>query len=894
MEQNPLVTDAVRRVWCSPEQDYHAIFKLNRLTARIGARRHWSILMLDVVLPDTTGVFHLFSFGHVAPETIALFPANISLPDHWVWTSLQEMGCQYNVLFDVYFDNGVRSPLSECFITISDEKALILAVRSNPKIGTDPISGIKTTDISIGDVFLRIYKNAYFSSSQAKPSDGVFHYQCTPTSVDELTNFQDIYRSRLQLGGHVTCWRNGYLVNFISLTTCAVGDVLEFTHDTSVKEVVDFPIIGLPTFVSDTTTRARYLLHRPKKQNQADDVIDFHDDVDIFIWSDDRKFLSNGNVDMSKAYRQQGIYLHKNAPKTLEMVTHRDHSIPVSVVSLFLGMHQNGVLPQPSGVGLNKIYIRLLVRHSGYRRELVDDANRIKELYRLPDPTIVDAMIGVNALVPTWVARNLESSHYISLMGWPMSRELTTDHVAKAYGYDTVVNLLAKAVERVTIDNGDLVCTPSVVFTQDATAFEYDQNGFLIGWHYHPSGSKYFCRSAQSKYVEFVRGEVSDESSCYYGDSLPNIDTRYDWRFYAKAKLLNPQNAVWEDVTGRSNFYHIDQTTGRLTWLVLATHDVFVRSNQRTALIVREFDLENGLMGFLAETKVTIPGGKETRVSAAPFGEVDIWINGRAATPGIDVIIHWPRIAVVNSSYLNAQGPQKIIVRMAGMCTAQGGAKDEVESGFVLGGALSVDRAYDLRSGRASRYFLDGGIRLVDELVFAEDFPQWSTQSQINGKPYMVKDHLVEVKDYTGVASYELHAAARETDRRVSEYLTARGFGGELPERINVMPRYHRVHSPFISAIVAALKSGSLAPDFLSGQYSNEQVRVALAQHLYLLDYDPISDVNEPNREFVLIEPHCWQTSIALKLEHYLFIQRVIAMYAGNKVLFANHFTLSN
>ncbi len=892
MSASTLVNDAINRVWCSPDQDYHAIFNLHRLTSKVGARRLWSMMMLDVVLPTPADSYHLFSLGHVAPETIALFPADSLFPDHWVWTSLIEVGNSNNVMLDVYFDNGVRIALSDCFITISDEQALILAVKNNSKTGVDPISGQKKKSVGQDDLYLRIYKNAFFSTQYATSEDGVYHSACTPKTTDELLDFQTQFELDLKKKGHVTCWRNGFMVNFISLTTCVVGDVLEYVRDTSVKEVFDFPIVGMPTFVSGLTGGGRYLLHRPKTLDSID-TIDFHDDVDLHLWYDDRALLENGELDTRKSYRQQGVYLHKNAPKTLAMVTHRDHSIPVSVVSSFLNEHREGVLPQPDRVGFSKTYLRMVVRESGYRRTLIDDSNRIKELYRLPDPTIVEAMVGLNALVPTWVAKNLESSEYIQLMSWPMHKELKDVLVAKAYGYDTVVNLLARVVEKTHLDSGQLVCKPGPVFQKNSTAFEHNADGFLTSYHHHHEGDHYVCSERETKYVEFVKGNVSEQSSCYYGDVALTITNKNDWRFYTRAKSLNPQNAVWEDVTELPGYHHIDKVTGKLTWLVLKTHDVMARSNERCAVFERTFDLSDGLMGFTIDTLVTTPQGLTRQTSAVPFGEVDIWINGRAASLGLDVIVNWPRVCVVNLSYLIPDRAQKILVRVSGLCTPKNEFRDLVEHGYVLGGSLSVDRAYDLRSGRASRYYVNGGIRLADELVFAEDFPVWATKDSLNGKPYFIKDQIIDVFEHTGVRGYELHAIARETDTRVSNYLTVRGFGGDnADDKTNVIQSLHRLYSPFIAAIVADLKNGTLAPSFLSGQYSNEDIRQSLSLHEYLLEFDPISDNNTPSKEFTIIEPHCWARPVALTLNQYLYIQRIVAIYAGDKVRFNNHFVL--
>jgi hypothetical protein len=892
MSFDPLVKDAVDRVWCAPQQDHQAIYRVNRFTSRNGARRHWSMSMVDVDLPDTTNIYHIFSFGQWAPELIALFPAETPFPTEQVWTTLEESANQNNTRVDVYFANGVRVPLSICYFSITDERALVMVIKHDAKIGVFEANAPSSVAMGVDYVYVRIYKNAYFTSEHRTGNQVTMNRSANCKTNTELAAFQDIYNTYKSKPGALLAFRNGYLVKDISLVTCSAGDWVEFVYDDSAYEVTDLPIVGMPTFVSELDSCEKFLVHRPK--GAQPDGIDYHDDVDFYLYDDDRTYTVDGAVNTSVAYKQPGIYLHKNTPRAVRMLTHRDYAIPVSMVSAFLSTHKNTALPSRKDFGLANIRLKVVVRRSGYSRALVDDANRIRELYKLPDHRLIDAMVGTTALVPTWVATALEKSAYCGLMGHDMNTPLTKEVVTGAYGYNSVATLLAEPVVKTYFDNAQLVAPTPLAYQKDSTGYEYDANGVLIGWYYHDNGIFYNCRNSNAAYVEYTRGKASTFANEFYNTTPLQIDTDLEWGFYITPKGGNPQTSSWTCVTSDATRYHLDTVSKTVTWLCSATHHVMARSNAWATVYTKTFDLVNGLMVFNFSLDRLSDGVVLNEVTPIPFGEVDVWLNGHYCIPDLDMQIRWPSVCITNKTYINTNGSQQVTVRMKGLCTAEFGFTDANEFGFVLNNRLSADGVYDLRADRAVRIYMGGGVRVKSDLTFVEDSADFTTVGGINGKPYLIKNAVIRLNDYTGLNTYDLMNASQAVDRTVSNYLTMNQFGVEMPTTYNKIPDLHRVYSPFLAAVISAVKQNLLTPSFITGSYTDPQVMEAVKAYLYLIDFDPIQDENTPDSDFVGIEPHCWASTVELNVHQYLFISRVVRIYASGKVKLADHLTVTS
>jgi hypothetical protein len=138
------------------------------------------------------------------------------------------------------------------------------------------------------------------------------------------------------------------------------------------------------------------------------------------------------------------------------MVTHRDYSIAVDPVWSLI----NGLLELRQIVNINNqgLKIKAFIREGGMKRKLVQDNNRIFEMYKLDDPRPFRAMSGLDSTVSEWQAANLEASAYAELMRVPY-KSVTMELVEEAYGYNAMSVLLGNTPQKMSLESGSPVAT---------------------------------------------------------------------------------------------------------------------------------------------------------------------------------------------------------------------------------------------------------------------------------------------------------------------------------------------------------------------------------------------------------------------------------------------------
>jgi hypothetical protein len=854
MSQDYLVDHALKNVWCVPDQDNQIIFQLARLTGYSGVSRSWKALMTSFVVPEPGVRFHLFQIGQVHPAIVDLFPRM------YTWTKLSDACMRVSVVCQLYTSTGVCFPLSQAYYMVTEERNIIVAIKELRQIGKYNTTA-STIEFGRVPVYMRVYRNAYFNSvrSNAAAQEIYIRGMVTAATADILSMQVD-YNQKVALLGDVTVYRNGYKINTLSLVTCKPGDVVEMVRDTSVYKTVRYTVSDLNTFNSSVHSVGKYLLHYPG----ADvGTIDFQDDIDCFI------------IDKNT---NEGVYYHKNNPLTLRNVTHRDYSTPVSQVRAIIEAN-------PAVLTVQNAVIQLKFRNSGFSRALIDENLRIKELYKLADTNIQSAMLGVDSTVPMWKASTLEASPYVGLMGsnyFNVSKSLVTG----AYGYNAIAKLVAEPVLKTYVFSGQVVTKQPFAYQTDCTGFEYDVNGLLLGWSYHVAGSYYNCVNPGAKYVEFIRGECKEILDDYLNVRTIIIDDRYDYRFYTCPKTSNAQAQTWTDVTNDFSKYSI--VDGVATWAVNSMSQTLVRTNKAALLYTQEFDLVDGLMEFNLYSRRLINGVNTMRVLEVPMGELDIFLNGRLLIQNLDYFVKYPAVIITNKEYIRSTGKQTVVVRFKGLCKSTLELTDANEFGFVMGGVLSVDHQYDIRDDKVIKIQVNGGIRVKEDLVFNEDAGTFSTLNALNGKPYLIKDVIVPLKDITGEDSYAIRERSRDIDTVIGNYMTAK-LGTVNPTGLSPIVNYYKVYSPFICKVMMDLKLGVLVPDFLNKQYSNAQVSDCLKEYTYLLSFDPIIADNLPDQQYVIIHPHCFSTEVNLTIQQYAFMNRVILIYAKGLTELSNY-----
>ena len=841
-----LVDHALKNVWCSPRQDLQVIFEPAMISSVRGTHTRAPHMWGNISLPTLRDQYYLYQIGQLHPRLVGLFPAR----NRWIRAS--DMMESENLIFDVYTNSGKKLARFETWVLMTQERNLLIAVKDQRQIA----------DLRTDPLYIRLYSNSYFASDRADPLFD--QIQCKGRRVvdaaDALAFQRDYHLLRDSGRGYTTFFVNGVYVDDYRPSDVRPGDIVEYVYDSTVKKVVDLLIGDCGTFDSLLDSKRKYLLHYAGEQ--AGGVgIDYRDDIDVYL------------IKKTNAGRWDGVYYHKNQNDALRMVTHRDYSI---VVPYVLGY----TVQRPNWTDVNTLTVRLMIRNSGYQRPLMNEHHRIKELYKLDESDIVSAMLGIDASVPVWHAAALENSYYPKIMD-AYSEDVDTLKVQYGYGYNAISKIVADSPLPVENSSGRQVVKLPYGLQVNSTLFEYDANGFLLGYHHHVSGAEYSVLNAGARLVEGVVGRGGFRVGTTFNQQIVTLLPNTSYRFY----MTQIQNGVvrnnqWQDVTGDPTKYSVSGNSA--TWLVdLDLFAVAVRSDRDFVLYDLNLEPNNGLLKFGVRSEAIYPGGPVEDVVHIPYGNVDVWLNGKALVEGLDFIVKWPEVVIVNKSHLVPGNVQKVTVRASSFCKSDMTMLPIKEYGFVRYGHLSRNDRFNVRDDKVTRIVVNGRVFSKNQLEFIEDEPVLPS-SVPNGSPYVIEDVVVPINGLVdNQDTYSLRERSLLVDTAVENYLTLK-----LPEPVPTVPdqiiERYAVYSPFCSTIMYDMINGVISMDNFKGFYADNAVLNRLTSYEYLLEYDPV--IRGVDTRYVNIHPHNLVTETILDIYQYKFLERVIRLYLDNKV----------
>lgn len=832
---------AAKNVWCSPEQDYQHVMRPQRISPPAGARNTLEVLWSVLPLPTSTDWYHVYQIGEISLHLLGLNEKR----SRWIKASDH---CNAEVLLiDLYTKSGLQIPRYLCYFLLTTDGNVLVAVRDTPTI----------VNLGLVDLFIRFYSNAYFNGiAGQQTTEGLYVSGKLIQTQDEQYSLQQEWRAHKLKLGHAYAYVNGYRVHDLNVTTIKLGDHVEFVWDSSIKTVVELPLSAVPSFSSILDQKQKYLL----QHDVNTDTIDYRDDVDLFLIK-----RVNENI-------YSGVYYHKNVEDAVRMVTHKDYSIPVQYVLGFVADH-------PVWEQNDELTVQIHVRKSGYRRELINEHHRIKELYKLTGVERMMAMVGTDSTVPEWRVDQLELSKYPEIMR-QVGRDIEKTTIQEAYGYNAISKLVGDTPQRVsTVDNW--IELP-IGLWNSSTVYEYDVNGLLLEHHYHSNGRYYVYRNPLCKSIEALVGKGSVQLPTQFAKNNVTLVPGINYRYYVCTISNEVPLWDWIDVTGDSDFYDI--VNGVLVWKVSA-EDYYTAIKSDDVFLTSKLNLayRDGILRFTVNVNEIRTDGIEHQSAAQiPFGTIDIWLNGRALLRGLDYIVHWPEICILNKEYLVEGQEQSITIRGTGFCNPDMTIPALPDFGFVKYGLLSKNNRFDIRDDKVIRIVVDGRVYHRDQLRFSEEDSSVLVSDVRNGTPYQISDIIVPLRDLVNVDTYSFRAASVAVDKRISDYMTLK-----LPERVetnpNPIPRQYRIYSPYSSKVMYDLINGIIRLDEFQGQYSDMKVREAVEPYKWLLAYDP-SFNEDIDLRYVAIHPHNLDTEITLDVYQYRFLLRVIRLVLNDRV----------
>lgn len=839
---------ALKNVWCAPYQDRQSIIQAARITPKGGVWNQVKVGWRWHTLPMQATRFHVFQVGQLFPALLGLFP------QQYKWVNFADNCNQMKMIVDIYLDSGVELPRFEAWYMVDADRNLFMALR-------DPRPNI---DVRIDEqnVYLRVYTNAYYQSLRADPRvDFIQVKGQRPTNTDAILAMQQDFINLQALPGQVYAFVNGFKVSAIDLITVKLGDTVEYVYDASIFKVVDFPISDLRTFDSLRDLKSKYLLHYA---GLGDNEIDYQDDIDVFLV----KPVLNG--------RHRGVYVHRNAGDTLRMVTHKDYSIAVPYIVALANY-------QPDWNDVNGLVIRLHIRYGGWNRALVNENNRIKELYKLDDLNLRQAMLGIDSTVQNWRADVLENAAYPLLMESlvPCLPETT---VETAYGYNAISKLLGDTPTFVRQESGQGVIDVPYGLQVKATAYEYDVNGHLLGYFAHNAGSVYPAHDSRSKLIEMIAGAGDDLLDEVYGSQTQVLDPKADYRFYTCPISGGLPTNQWTDVTGSNQYVIIN---GQLTWLTNPANTyTLVRGNRTFLAYSLDIMVTRGVLEFTLVHRQRRNGVVAPWIMQIPMGELALFLNGHSLIEGVDYFMQFPKIVITNKDALvdPLNSTQHLDIRFTGFCKSDLTHEDTMDDfGFVQYDLLSKNHTYNIRDDKVLRIVVGGALYDRSELKFSETDSGVTVLDPMNGKPYLVRDIVVPMRGQTIGDTYTMRAESLQIDKAISDYMSLKIPEPQMPNP-PVIEALYPIYSPFCSRLIADLTSGQLDDPRMYGNYGGPLVMELCKPYEYLLAFDPTQEALRPDPNFTIVHPHELTTVIDIGIYQYRFLSQAVNIYLNNQV----------
>lgn len=836
-----LINHAYNNVWCVPEQDLQHIFRPARLSPPIGVRGSTDLIWSRYSLPTTGDWYHLYQVGPIIFENLGLEI------DEMTWTSAGSQMVKQKMVIDAYLDNGRMIPREHVFLLATPDGNLAIAVKDTKIIG----------DFGTTPVFFRFYSNAYFSREDGTdPQEGIEYRYVVPSTTDSISTISKVWRDMQLKSGKCYAFVNGWKVQSINTSTVKRGDLVEIVRDSSIKAILEFPVNKLQVFLSTLDNMQKYFLHQTGK---TDEIIDYRDDLDIFLLK-----RTNANV-------YSGVYFHKNSENSLRMVTHRDYSIPTHYVDRMTAMN-------PNWASTNQLTVQLVIRHGGLKRPLIDEAHHIRELYKLNDAQILQALIGTDSNVDVWKAASLEASMYTAIMRAP-DGTVTRKMVEDAYGYNAISRIIGDTPQKVDPTN-KWVQLPFGL-RGESTIYEYDKDGLLINWYANTNVQWYVARNQACHYIEGIIGKGGKALTTVYGEDATLKDS-INYRCYVCAVENGTPSGKWKDVTDDDTYYTV--IAGKVVWNVNRTL-VFTAVKFDDAFLTYDVNLNyaDGLLRLtLTVEEVKYDGNPVLTLNEIPVGVLELWLNGHPIIEGLDWFMVGQEICIVNKVWRKRDGTaDRITVRGTGFCNPDMTRIKQAEFGYVEQGWLSKNNRWNLRDDKVIRVTAGGRLFSRDELNWAENRPGVGITGAANGAPYQVIEPVVPLRGATLEDVYVMRALAEETDKQIEDYMTE-VMGDLVLDGPNLIPGPHVLYSPFISKIMHDLMDGFIPEDKIDSAYSDMLVKEIGQPYEWLLAYEPT--FKGLPEAYVNVHPHEYYHSVELGLYQYNFLRRVIRVYLNDGV----------
>lgn len=931
-DRNPLVNYAVKTMWGNPELDSQFQVKLSRVSGEQGLINNFSYMGKTRFLPTELNFYHVFTMGgldsgfwNLGSRQKSWYPV-----DQWVRAST--FSSVRGVSLDIYSGNGTMWLRTETYIMPCFDGMTLIAIPINPNFPLPLDKSLYfhcyTTDINTRNIASKDEAKYTFGYS------GCIYIQ--HENFEKVTNYYNFYKSFNM--GLVQFFHNGKIVPIETAKPLA-GDLIEVVYDPSVEMVATYDYKGMPDYYSDLDSKRKVILfpgfdNRPHKYR-------YYDDCHFYIYNKRNK---------------DGYYFHRNHQDAVRQLTHQDYGMAVPYIDFLAGRLITD--DKTNNTTVSDIQIKVIYHKTRWQFDLGPTSSRINDLYLLEYPQdILNAMTGALSSVKEWKASELEKSATNKVLNG-IVQTLTTDTVREALGHHGCSIALSNSPLYMPFitpgepEFNDIYPTPPYTsglgyqipptYVESSTAYEYDIDGLLLRrvgvrnqeWYQPKEGCVYveWVLGQSGHLVDYVISKTDVKLREGFGFRVyrakwvidPNIDNTTKVHNELPISKTNENLYPNPDVGGEIRALTYSETPNDIPptpppmpdggrplppWIDITGTDQYRIEN---GYIVWNFDTINnvGMVVFdtdhlygefplshidnsltFAITHEWDVGGPLLQIEP---GQVDIWMNRHPLIGGVDYILNFPNVYIINKMWL-VEGEQFIQWRATGL--SESGLVNTSELGFVAEGVLGHNGRYNLRIDRPTKTILGGRLFLTSSLDWAEDINHGENVREWNGWPYEVKHIYTANKFVDKEDIYWGYNKSLGLDVTVGSYLTERvSYKKKDPQEIDYMESdKYRLFSPFLSQVVNEIVLGFLIlpePNEEGIPFSNQQIDDLTREYQWMLDFDPI--VLDLDLKYFTVHPYSNLKVPTVTADQLTFITMVNDLYLKSKIKIEGHFEVKH
>ena len=873
-------------LWASPWQDNQSIMQPKRITPLGGKRNNATIFDCDYRLPEKITKFHIYQMGQFKPDTF-------NLPNtHWMdmgrWVKLVDWVKQSKVTFKFYLDNGLVIPMSHIWFMVTEDKNLVFAIKEDLTL---------KWDMDKQTVNFHTYRNgvlAIWDETQKKAEVVDVAYVKLKRQSDRQP-LLDFNRKYSAMAGQVFCYVNGYLVDSIITTPTVEGDVVELIYDSTITKSIEIELESLNVYTSIRDQVRKYLFSHPN--SFKNNILEYFDDLDFYV-------LIRPHHAPKRFY---GVLFHRNDVKNVRQVTNCDYGLNTNVVQNVIDNHKQ--FQEQNG----KLSIVAYYRKQWKSQKMLYVHNRLHELNKLPYKNRLAAMVGLVSNIPEWRADQLENSWLMKGIGLPHA-VCDLAIVEQVFGYNAIAYYAGKAMwsteEAIPFDkkfpDNRYIDVPHAIRPY-STVFEYDSLGKMLSYARFGDYQQYPIKnqgypttpSVGAHFIEFIPGVGTRQPDDRLNQVETDVEGHFGWRMYACEKSLESYPEEWKDVTDDKTFTASwVSTDGRNMRTVKFLKDpalwtFFVRTDRD--FLCREFDvgINRGIIQFPI-MQYFREGNDNVYLSEmlVPYGQLDVFMNGRSMVEGIDFFVNFPNITIVNKHWLKQGLTQRVMIRYMDFCTKDLGSVTHREVGYLNHSQLSRNGQYNIFEDKNFIYKLAGGMCSYNHIGTAEQDKNSQIWLDREGYPYEVRDVIVPNRKIYNHETYSFREEAFDLDKRIGDYMGQFLKEKPKPNPTPTIQRF-RLYSPVLSVLMDDMRLGKFTFPDVDTRYVNQDVIDFMESHYAeFFKVDPYFQDQLVDKFRCHIQPSIRLGVVNMSFNHYRFLRTVISIYFHNEVETTNFITV--